>query len=109
MEMWGTVRSVFSYCRPTPYHADVFVCKGCWVRKELRTEQLLTEYVWQWASAFLMLILYTIMFVVMRGWLIEDVSGGWYWYTHNKTRNGAGQRETQEEKESKAIAKLLLL
>jgi hypothetical protein len=48
----------------------------------------------------------------MRGWLIvEDVSGDkvWYWYTKNKTRNGTGQRETQENNESKKIAMLLLL
>jgi len=48
-----------------------------------------------------MAILYTIMFVVMRGWFVVDGPG-----------NGTGQpaeMETEEDQESKAIANLMLL
>jgi len=57
-----------------------------------------------------MAILYSIMFVVMRGWIIVD-NGVWYWYKNYIPRDDAGQlvEETQEEKESKAIANMLLL
>jgi len=57
-----------------------------------------------------MTILYTIMFAVMRGWFIVD-NGVWYWYRNYTPRYDTGQpvEELQEEKESKAIANLLLL
>jgi len=55
-----------------------------------------------------MAILYTIMFIVMRGWLIID-NGVWYWYKNYTPRFKIGQPETQAEKDSKSMAKLLLL
>jgi len=50
------------------------------------------------------------MFVVMRGWFIVD-NGVWYWYKNYIPKGDGGQlvEETQEEKESKAIANMLLL
>ena len=73
-------------------------------------EQLVTQYVWLWAALILMAVLYTIMFIVMRGWFIID-KGVWYWHKNYLSTYGAGQpvEETQEEKDSKAIARLLLL
>jgi len=78
-----------------------FSLKGCWIKGEFNTELIVTEYLWVWLAAFLMAILYTIMFVVMRGWFVVDGPG-----------NGAGQpaeMETEEDQESKAIANLMLL
>jgi len=88
---------------------DVFL-KGCWVKQEFTVLQLVTEYIWLWASLILMAILYTIMCVVMRGWFIVD-NGAWYWYKNYMPRHGADQpvEETEEEQESKAIANMLLL
>jgi hypothetical protein len=50
------------------------------------------------------------MFVVMRGWFIVD-NGVWYWHKNYMPTNNTSQlvEETQEEKDSKAIANLLLL
>jgi len=81
----------------------------CWIRAEFMVEQLTTVFMWLWLSLFLMLILYTIMFVVMRGWFIVD-NGVWYYKNYEPTY-AAGQlvKETQQEKDSKAIANLLLL
>jgi len=72
-------------------------------------EQLVTEYVWLWGALLLMVILYTIMFAVMRGWFIVE-NGVWYWYKNYQPTSEARQpvEETQEEQESKAIANLLL-
>lgn len=55
-----------------------------------------------------MAILYFIMFVVMRGWFIVD--NGVHWYKTYRRRYEAVQvvEETQDEKDSKAIANLLL-
>ena len=71
-------------------------------------EQLVTEYLWVWGAAFLMAILYFTMFVVMRGWFIVD--NGVYWYKTYRQRYGTVKRveETQDEKDSKAIANLML-
>jgi hypothetical protein len=32
-------------------------------------ELIVTQYLWIWISAFFMLLLYTIMFLLMRGWI----------------------------------------
>ena len=55
-----------------------------------------------------MAILYFAMFVVMRGWFIVD--NGVYWYKTYRQRHGAikPMEETQVEKDSKAIANLML-
>jgi len=82
----------------------------CWVRVEFRVLQLVTEYIWLWVSLGLMIILYTIMFAVMRGWFIVD-NGIWYWYRNYMPRHDGVQpvEDPQEEKESKAIANMMLL
>jgi hypothetical protein len=92
-----------------PSFADIF-WKGCWVRLEFKVLQLVTEYIWLWVALTLMTILYTIMCIVMRGWFIVD-NGVWYWYKNYRPRDDAGQpvEETQDEKESKVIANMLLL
>ena len=53
-------------------------------------------------------VLYTIMFAVMRGWFIID--NGIHWYkNYNPSDPGLEEIETEDEKEMKAIANLLLL
>jgi len=80
----------------------------CWVRPDFKVLQLVTQYAWLWLAVILMAILYTIMFLVLRGWFIVD-NGIWYWYENYVPRNGAPVEETEEERESKAIANMLLL
>jgi len=82
----------------------------CWVRNVFKTEQLVTTYIWQWSALVFMAIFYTIMFAVLRGWFIVE-NGVWYWYKTYLQTYGARQpvEETEEEKDSKAIANLLLL
>jgi len=55
-----------------------------------------------------MIALYTIMFAVMRGWFVVD--NGIHWYkNYNPSDKGQEEGETEEEKEMKAIANLMLL
>ena len=73
-------------------------------------EQLTSEYLWVLMAGFLMAILYFIMFLVMREWFIVD-EYGWHWHKNYRPRHpGALQtvEETQGERDSKAIANLLL-
>jgi len=85
-----------------------YVLYGCWIINQLKSEQLLYGFIGKWVCAILMAILYITMFIVMRGWLIVD-NGVWYWYRNYQPRYGVGQPEIQEEKDSKSMAKLLLL
>ena len=67
-----------------------------------------TEYLWEWVAAIIMAFLYTIMFVVMRGWFVID--DGIYWYkNYNLNHKGEEEMETEDEKEMKVIANLMLL
>ncbi|CAA7260692.1 unnamed protein product [Cyclocybe aegerita] len=79
----------------------------CWIVTEYKVEQIVTEYLWVWVAGLSMAILYTLMFVVMRGWFIID--NGIHWHkNYNPVHHGAAAPETEEDKESKAIAKMML-
>ena len=55
-----------------------------------------------------MIVLYTIMFAVMRGWFIID--NGIHWHeNYNLSHEGVEETETEDDREMKAIANLLLL
>lgn len=57
-----------------------------------------------------MVILYGIMFVIMRGWFIID--NGIYWhknYTAKLRESRMGPIETEEDRTAKAIANMMLL
>jgi len=55
-----------------------------------------------------MAILYTIMYAVLRGWLIVD--RGIHWYkNYNPSYSGKEEVETEEEKNMKEVARMLLL
>jgi len=67
----------------------------------------MSHYLWLWTAAFLMAISYVIMFIVMREWFIVD--NGIYWYKNYKRRHDVKPlEETQDEKDSKAAANLML-
>ena len=70
---------------------------------------ILTEYLWVWVAGVVMGILYTIMFAVMRGWFIVDNGFHWYKGYNPSDRTDSEEVETEEEKEMKAIANLMLL
>ena len=68
---------------------------------------IVTEYLWVWVAAGVMIILYTIMFAVMRGWFIIDDKI--HWYENYNLNHRVEEIETEDEKEMKAIANLMLL
>jgi hypothetical protein len=81
---------------------------GCWISDDFKTEKIVTEYLWVWLAAVVMTILYSVMFAVMRGWFIID--NGIHWYkNYNPSDIEKEEIETEEGKEMKAIANLLLL
>ena len=69
---------------------------------------IVTEYLWVWVAGGVMAILYTIMFAVIHGWFIID--DGIHWYeNYNLNHRRVEKIESEDEKEMKAIAKLMLL
>ncbi len=66
----------------------------------------MTEYIWVWLAGFSMLVLYTIMFFVMRGWFIID--NGIHWHTSYEHGPVINTPETADDEEAKAIAKMML-
>ncbi|RXW18068.1 hypothetical protein EST38_g7786 [Candolleomyces aberdarensis] len=79
----------------------------CWVRRDFQASQLLSEYVWMWVSAFIMAILYGIMFLVMRGFLI--VGNGVRWAKRqNRVKLDLSGGDDEEERAARAMANLLL-
>ncbi|KAF8971222.1 hypothetical protein BDZ97DRAFT_1914223 [Flammula alnicola] len=79
----------------------------CWIIEEFRTEQIVSEYLWVWVAGFSMVILYTIMFIVMRGWFVID--NGVHWHkNYNPSCPSVAEIETDEEKQTKVIATLML-
>ncbi|KAF8894349.1 hypothetical protein CPB84DRAFT_1682661 [Gymnopilus junonius] len=81
----------------------------CWILDDYRAEQIVTEYLWSWTAGFVMLILYGITFMVMRGWIIVD--NGVYWYKNYTAKlrdSRMGPIETEEDRTAKAIANMML-
>jgi hypothetical protein len=88
---------------------NLIVCRllGCWIIPKFKAEAVVTEYLWVWLAGFSMLVLYTIMFFVMSGWFIID--NGIHW--HESYEHGPEvviAPETADDKEAKAIAKMML-
>jgi hypothetical protein len=107
--IWGFTALVvgipYSFHRKERYYGEVGY--WCFIRKGFTKEQLISSYLWLWMAAFLMVILYLIMFIVMRGWFIVD--NGIYWYKNYRRRHDVKPvEETQDEKDSKAVANLML-
>lgn len=78
----------------------------CWIDKKHTAARIVTEYVWVWASGLIMAILYGIMFLVMRGFLVVD--GGIKFANRSRVRADLGSADTEEEMAAKQMANLLL-
>jgi len=72
---------------------------------DFAAERVVTEFLWIWITGFSMLVLYFIMFLVMRGWVIIDYSIHWHTtYDHPNTSNPV----TPQDQEIRATARMLL-
>lgn len=80
----------------------------CWIKEEFLAQRLALEYLWMWLAAFLMLVLYGILALVMRGVFtirkeeeysdVEDV----------RSVHLESPMTEEERQQSKAIANLML-
>lgn len=95
--------------RPIILSKEADRCIGCWIKEEFLAQRLALEYLWMWLAAFLMLVLYGILALVMRGVFtirkeeeysdVEDV----------RSVHLESPMTEEERQQSKAIANLMLL
>lgn len=77
----------------------------CWIVPKYEGAGIGTEYLWVWLAGFMMLILYGIMFAIIRRWI--NVAHGIHW-KNQLPRNVLGT-ESDEDRKIKAVANSLLL
>ena len=74
---------------------------------DYEVEQIVTEYLWVWFAALFMLLLYPIMFLLMRGWIWKKKA-----VPPNHELHSIGQREdlqrVETERTKKVAQKMLL-
>ncbi|KAF9523495.1 hypothetical protein CPB83DRAFT_862794 [Crepidotus variabilis] len=81
----------------------------CWILPNWRVEQIVTEYLWVWFSALSMLVLYTLMFCVMKGWISIGRGLGDPLVVIDSTEPPSPTSDGAEQaKRTKAIANLML-
>jgi hypothetical protein len=85
--------------RHEPYYGDTGY--WCWIIHKWEFEGIVTEYLWVWLAGFSMIILYGIMFAIIRRWF--KISHGIHWYNQP-----ALDAESDEDKKIKAVANSLL-
>ncbi|KAG2016373.1 hypothetical protein CC2G_009544 [Coprinopsis cinerea AmutBmut pab1-1] len=81
----------------------------CWIRDEYKVELVVSEYLWVWLAAFLMVVLYTLMFLVMRGFIVVERGVRWRGSNGvNVNRHHHNDEMDEEERAVRTIANLLL-
>ncbi|KAF8068761.1 hypothetical protein FPV67DRAFT_1652217 [Lyophyllum atratum] len=90
----------------------------CWIGDNYMKEKIIFEYLWMWLAGFIMLIIYGMTAIVMRGILVvgdESERSGrwglrWNWSGRKRTRQAFvdDNGEEEEERQAKAIANLML-
>jgi len=104
-EQLSSVRSFRLFIRPL---IDIIQCKGCWIKPTYLAAQIVTEYLWVWLAAFVMLVLYSINFLLMRGWIGEKKPEENYELTAIRQEGAAEEQRRNEAERTKRVAKKML-
>ena len=78
---------------------------GCWILPQYQAERIVTEYVWVWLAGLFMIILYGIMFAIIRRWF--NIAHGINW--HNQLHRDALDMDSNDDKKIKSVANSMLL
>ena len=77
---------------------------GCWIVEEFPVERIVTEYLWVWVSGFFMILLYGVMFAVIRRWFTISQTVRWSSQLYQNPLN----IESEDDKRLKAVANSML-
>lgn len=85
-----------------------YMSTGCWIRPEFKTERIVCQYLWMWAAGGIMVVLYGLIAIVMRGIIvIED--GIHLAKNRSHVNLNSTATDAEEDRASKAIANLMFL
>ena len=88
------------------YHSNWYlIFLGCWILPQFQAERIVTEYLWVWLAGLFMIILYGIMFAIIRRWF--RIAHGIRW--GNQLPRDALDVESEDDKKIKAVANSMLL
>lgn len=103
---------------------------GCWIGNNYKAEKIVFEYLWMWLAAFIMLCLYGVIALVLRGVLVigdeqndeRRWTVGWNWQlrrvgSSSRKRDLIGSKDEavgpddsdEERRQAKVIANRMLL
>jgi len=82
-----------------------FISLGCWILPHFQPERIVTEYLWVWLAGLFIIILYGIMFAIIRRWI--NIAHGIHWY--NRPWRSPLVTESDDDKKIKAVANSMLL
>ncbi|KAK0494649.1 hypothetical protein EDD18DRAFT_351837 [Armillaria luteobubalina] len=80
----------------------------CWIRDEYGVERITLEYLWIWITLAVMFIIYGLIALVMRGFIIVD-EGVHFMIHGNRVRQDLTAADDEDERQSKAVANLMLI
>ena len=78
---------------------------GCWILPQYQAERIVTEYVWVWLAGLFMIILYGLIFAIIRRWI--NIAHGIRW--HDQPHGDALDMDSDDDKKIKAVANSMLL
>ncbi|PBK68884.1 hypothetical protein ARMSODRAFT_1019459 [Armillaria solidipes] len=80
----------------------------CWIRDEYGAERIALEYLWLWIALAVMVTMYGLIALVMRGFIVVD-EGVHFMIQGNRVRQDLTAADDEDERQSKAVANLMLI
>ncbi|KIK02188.1 hypothetical protein K443DRAFT_538876 [Laccaria amethystina LaAM-08-1] len=81
----------------------------CFILRSHKTAQLMSQYLYMWSTAIMMIILYGVMFLILHGYVIVDDGIHWYKGKQRVAMDLSIDENTEKiDRESKKVAKKLL-
>ncbi|KAG5646751.1 hypothetical protein DXG03_002433 [Asterophora parasitica] len=117
--MQGISAGTLSHSSKGPYYGNTGF--WCWISNEYQKEKIVFEYLWMWLAAFIMLTLYGIIALVMRGILVVGDDSRehsrwrfrcrWNWTGRQRARQELAEYDEEDEEEARqarTVANLML-
>ncbi|KAK0192871.1 hypothetical protein F5146DRAFT_1041820 [Armillaria mellea] len=91
---------------PRNYYGDTGY--WCWIRDKFGVERIVLEYLWIWITLAVMVIIYGLIALIMRGFVVID-EGVHFMIQGNRVRQDLTTADDEDERQSKMVANLMLI